>query len=273
MLKLSANISLLYPELPFLDRVDAAVRSGFGAVEVMYPYAFDARELKEALDCSGATLSVLNAPPGDYQGGERGLAALPGREADFRESLETAVHYALTTQCGNIHVLTGNVQAGLDEALLEATIHRNLSHAAALFAQHGLTLLLEPLSRQMLPDYSLTRVEEASRWLQVLKAEGHDNVSLQVDLYHTQMEQGNLAALLRRYLPEISYIQIAGVPGRHEPTIGEINYRYLLDLLREQRFSGWVGCEYVPMHATDAGLAWARDWGLLKRPEKCLANA
>ncbi|WP_237173645.1 hydroxypyruvate isomerase family protein [Paracandidimonas lactea] len=263
MLKLSANISLLYPDLPFLQRVEAAAQSGFGAIEVMYPYEHNADDLAHALRKFGLTLSVLNAPPGDYAAGERGLAAIPGREQDFRDSITRAIDYANVTGCQNVHVLTGNIPAGAPSEAVRQTMLVNLIYAAERFAPHGIALLLEPLSSQVLPDYSLTRVEAASELLQAIRHAGCANVGLQVDLYHTQMEQGNLAALLRRYCDEIDYIQIAGVPGRHEPTVGEINYRYLLDLLASQGFEGWVGCEYTPREDTDTGLAWARSWGLL----------
>lgn len=267
MLNLSANISLLYQELPFLERIGAASRSGFRAVEVMYPYEFSAPAVAQELRSRNMTLSVLNAPPGDYPNGERGLAALPGREREFRDSLAQAVEYAKVTQCTNIHVLTGNLPGDADQDLITRTLRENLLYCAALFTRNGLTLLLEPLSRQMLPSYSLTRVEQASYWLHELINSGYPNVGIQMDLYHTQMEQGNLAALIQQYINEIAYIQIAGVPGRHEPTVGEINYRYLLDLLQSLGFMGWVGCEYIPKDLTENGLVWARDWGLLDSPD------
>jgi len=263
VLKLSANISLLYPELPFLDRIYAAARAGFRAVEVMYPYGYSAHEFARALRSSSLTLSVLNAPPGNYEDGERGLAAIPGREQEFRESLKYALEYASITGCSSIHVLTGNTPDGVDAASVEQTLRNNLNYAAKFFLQHRIALLLEPLSRQILPLYSLSRVEHASCWVRELRAAGFDNVGLQVDLYHTQMEQGNLEALIHRYFDEIKYVQIASVPGRHEPTVGEINYRYLLELLETLRFSGCIGCEYIPQASTNEGLSWAREWGLL----------
>ncbi len=263
MLKLSANVSLLYQEFPFLERVEAAARSGFHAIEVMYPYEFSAHELSRMLRLENMTLTVLNAPPGNYANGERGLAALPGREQEFRDSLNLAIEYAKITRCASIHVLTGNLPAGADKRLVMRTLRENLFYCADLFARNGLTLLLEPLSRKMLPFYSMTRVEDASYWMGELKKGGYTNVGIQMDLYHTQMEQGNLASLIQQYIDEITYVQIAGVPGRHEPTVGEINYRYLLELLQSLDFRGWIGCEYIPRHATDDGLSWARDWGLL----------
>lgn len=264
MLNLSANISLLYPELPFLDRVEAAARSGFKAIEVMYPYDYaSASELAAALRDTGLVLSVLNAPPGDYAQGERGLACLAGNEQQYRHSIEQAVDYALQTNCSNIHVLTGNVPADQTANVTAQTLEESLCYAANYLAGAGLELLLEPLSTEVLPHYSMSTIEQAAQWQHVVVRSGCDNVSLQIDLYHTQMEQGNLWTLLQRYWSIISYVQIAGVPGRHEPTEGEINYEFLLQRLQAARFSGWVGCEYIPIGDTHAGLQWARDLQLL----------
>lgn len=273
MLKLSANISLLYRELEFLDRVGAAAQAGFTAVEVMYPYDHPADDLAKALHSHAVQLSVINAPPGNHSAGERGLACLPGREAAFRATIDQAVQYATITGCQNIHVLTGNLPQGIDRHIWENTLRGNLMHAAERFAQASMVLLLEPLSRQMLPDYSLTTVEQASFWRRELGAAGFSNVALQLDLYHTQMEQGNLAAIIQRHIDEIQYVQIAGVPGRHEPTIGEVNYRFLLGLLEKLNFAGWVGCEYIPRSNTEEGLQWAREWGFLHAPKPMLPEA
>lgn len=272
MFNLSANISLMFQEFPFLERIGAAACSGFRAVEVMYPYEFSAHDMAEKMRSWNVMLSVLNAPPGDYMIGERGLAALPGRVTEFRDSLKQAIEYANTTQCTNIHVLTGNLHDDIDQFEVMSTLRSNLLYCAELFAENGVTLLLEPLSTQILPSYSLTRIEDASYWLRELGNNGFRNVGIQMDLYHTQMEQGNLAQLIKRYFNEITYIQIAGVPGRHEPTVGEINYRYLLNEIRELGFKGWVGCEYIPEHKTDIGLKWAREWGLLTQQNSCISH-
>jgi hydroxypyruvate isomerase len=266
MLKLSANISLLYPERDFLARPEAAAHSGFQAVEVMYPYDYRADALAAALRRHGLELSVLNAPAGDYAAGQRGMACIPGVQDDFRASIEEAIGYAQVTACRNVHVLTGNRPANVDDADCERVLRENLLHAARRFAESGLVLLLEPLSREVLPRYSVTTVEQAAYWHGELRRAGFENVALQVDLYHTQMEEGNLATVLQRHRDAIRYVQLAGVPGRHEPTVGEVNYRYLLELLESWKFDGWVGCEYIPQGDTDQGLQWARDWGFLKSP-------
>ncbi|WP_160350148.1 TIM barrel protein [Bordetella sp. 15P40C-2] len=260
MLKLSANVSLLFSELPFLERFQAASAAGFYAVEAMYPYEFSAQDIAREMRASDLQLSVINLPPGDSARAEKGLAALGGRERDFEQSLEKGLEYASALECQRVHLLTGNLPAGVALHEIRPTLIRNIERALRYFEPHGIVVLLEPLSRQMLPHYSLTRVEQAVALIDDI---GSPDLRLQLDLYHTQMEQGNLAALIERYQAYIDYIQIAGVPGRHEPTVGEINYAYLLKMLEDRQFIGWVGCEYVPQGDTRQGLQWARDWGLL----------
>lgn len=260
MLKLSANISLLFGELPFLSRFQAAAQAGFYAVESMYPYDQRVEDMARELRMHGLTQSVINLPPGQAAAAEKGLAALAGRERDFDQSLELGLEYALGLGCERVHLLTGNLPSGHTLGDVRPTLVRNIERALLHFEPHNIMVLLEPLSRQMLPDYSLSRVEDA---VSLIRDIGSPNLRLQLDLYHTQMEEGNLAALIERYEAYIDYIQIAGVPGRHEPNVGEINYAYLLDLLQQRGFSGWVGCEYIPVANTLDGLAWARDWGLL----------
>jgi len=257
-MKLSANVSLLFAELPFLDRFAAAAQAGFEAVEAMYPYDQRIEDIASRLQAHALTLSVINLPPGD----EKGLAVWPGRQTEFANSLSRGLDYALGLSCRRVHLLTGNLPpgAGLNDCRL--LLLRNLERAVRHFAPHGITVLLEPLSRQALARYSLSRVEDAVSLIDEL---GSPDLRLQLDFYHTQMEQGNLAALIERYYGYIDYVQIAGVPGRHEPDVGEINYAYLLEALRQRGFAGWVGCEYAPRADTLTGLRWAREWGLLNK--------
>ncbi|MGY6270942.1 hydroxypyruvate isomerase family protein [Achromobacter denitrificans] len=260
MLKLSANVSLLFGELRFIERFRAAAEAGFSAVEAMYPYDQRVDDMARELRSSGLELSVMNLPPGNAESAEKGLAALPGRQRDFDRSLELGLEYAQGLGCKRVHLLTGNLPPGATLSDVRSTLTKNIERAVRYFEPHGIIVLLEPLSRQMLPGYSLSRVEDAVSLIEDIGAPG---LRLQLDLYHTQMEQGNLAALIERYGTHIDYIQIAGVPGRHEPTVGEINYEFLLALLQRRNFTGWVGCEYVPRGGTLDGLQWARDWGLL----------
>jgi len=258
VLKLSANVSLLFPELPFLDRFAAAARAGFMAVEAMYPYDHEIEAIAARLREHALALSVINLPPGGAA--DKGLAVLAGRRADYEDSLARGLDYALGLGCGRVHLLTGNLPPATPLRECRALLARNLERALRVFAPHGIKVLLEPLSRQMLPHYSLARVEEA---VSLIDEIGSPDLGLQLDLYHTQMEQGNLAALIDRYYAYIDYIQVAGVPGRHEPDIGEVNYGYVLDLLQQRGFDGWVGCEYVPQGDTLQGLRWARERGWL----------
>lgn len=260
MLKLAANISLMYPGMPLPERCAAAAQAGFSAVEVMYLHGVDVQALAAALQRHGLELTVLNLPPGDHAAGERGLACLPGRESDFEQSLKLGLEHARALGCRRVHLLTGNLDEGCSLAAAWPLLLANVRRAAAFFARHGITVLLEPLSREMLPRYSLTRIEDA---VGLIRAAGAPNLRVQLDLYHTQMEQGHLATRIERHYEDIDYIQIAGVPGRHEPDIGEINYGYLFDLLEARGYGGWIGCEYDPAGDTVAGLEWARRRGLL----------
>lgn len=260
MLKLSANVSLLFGEHPFLARFEAAAQAGFCAVEAMYPYDHGIEEMAQELAAHALELSVINLPAGNAAQAEKGLAVLPARQYDFDQSLDTGLAYAIGLGCQRVHLLTGNLPAGATLTDVRPMLIARLEQAVRHFSPHGITVLLEPLSRQMLPDYSLSRVEDAVALITEIDS---PHLRLQLDLYHTQMEQGNLAALIERYDAHIDYIQIAGVPGRHQPNVGEIHYPFLLALLQQRGFAGWVGCEYIPQGESLQSLQWARDWGLL----------
>lgn len=259
MLKLSANLTLMFAESVFLDRFDAAARAGFKAVEIMYPYEYAAGDIAARLASNGLTQSVINLPPGDYAAGERGLAGLPDREADYQQSLELGLEYALALGCKRVHLLTGNLPSGATLQDVRPQLIDNIGKALQVFAPHGIGVLLEPLSKEIFPRYSLSTVAEA---VSLIEEVGSPQLRVQLDIYHTQMEEGNLCALIDRYYRYIDYIQIAGVPGRHEPDVGEINYAFIFALLEEKGFGGWVGCEYVPKAGTLAGLGWARRFGI-----------
>ncbi len=264
MLKLSANISLMFGDLPLLQRPLAARKSGFRFVEIMYPYETNASDLADALAASRLELTVLNLPPGDQNLGEKGLAAYRHSSDGFRRSLMEGLAYAQTVKCKRVHLLTGNLRKGDDFHSVRSTLVTNIREAADFFGKHGIKVLLEPLSRKMLPDYSLTTVEQA---VDLIDAVGRANVRLQLDLYHTQMEQGNLSQLIHDHFEYIDYVQVAGVPGRHEPDVGEIHYPYIFKLLEDKRFDGPLGCEYVPQGSTTSGLKWAHDRGYLAMDE------
>ncbi|MBZ9539810.1 2-oxo-tetronate isomerase [Modicisalibacter tunisiensis] len=262
MLRFAANLSMLFTERDFLARFAAAAESGFRGVEYLFPYAFEPRELRRALDDHGLTQVLFNLPPGDWAAGERGLASLPGREAEFRDSIDEALRYAEALDCPRLHAMAGVVPAEADAATREAhraTYIANLRHAAAELAKAGRTLLIEPINEHDMPGYFLNRQAQAR---EVLEQVGAANLRVQFDLYHCQMSEGNLTAALEAQFPRIGHVQIAGVPGRHEPDVGEIHYPALFDRLEALGYDGWIGCEYRPAGETRAGLGWGAAYGL-----------
>ncbi|MGD9943718.1 MAG: 2-oxo-tetronate isomerase [Burkholderiaceae bacterium] len=266
MPRFAANLSMLYPELDFLDRFEAAARDGFEAVEFLFPYEWRAAELSARLRGNGLQQVLFNAPPGDWQRGERGLACLPGREADFRAGLARALAYAAELDCPRIHVMAGLIPVGETAARCEASYRANLQWAIEHAAREGRQLLIEPINPRDMPGYFLNRQEHAHA---IVEALGSDALKVQMDLYHCQIVEGDVATRIRRYLPtgRVGHFQIAGVPARHEPDLGELNYRYLFDVIDETAaqcgWQGWVGCEYRPSRGTQPGgtsigLEWLR---------------
>ncbi|MEO7401602.1 MAG: 2-oxo-tetronate isomerase [Polaromonas sp.] len=264
MPQFAANLSMLYPELDFLDRFEAAASDGFKAVEYLFPYAFERRELAARLKAHGLQQVLFNAPPGDWDKGERGLACLPGREAEFRKGIAQALDYAAALGCPRIHVMAGLLPAGSDRAAHYPTYTSSLRWAAQEAGRQGVNILIEPINTRDIPGFFLNRQDHAHQAIADVAA---TNLKVQMDLYHCQIVEGDLAMKLRHYLPggNVGHIQIAGVPDRHEPDLGELNYPYLFSLLDELGYTGWVGCEYRPqagMQAggTSAGLAWLRPY-------------
>ncbi len=269
MPRFAANLSMLYPELPFMARFEAAAADGFHAVEYLFPYAFPAHELAAALKANALQQVLFNAPPGGTDGpscavawerGERGLACLPGREADFSAGIQLALAYAQALRCPRIHVMAGLAPAHADPAQLRATYVSNLRWAADFAAPHGIEILIEPINPRDMPRYYLNRQDDAH---DVVLEVGAPNLKVQMDLYHCQIVEGDLSHQLRQYLPtgRVAHIQIAGVPDRQEPDQGEVNYPYLFALLDELGYTGWVGCEYRPRlgavaGGTSLGLHW-----------------
>lgn len=255
----AANLSMLYNDVDFLDRFAAAARDGFQAVEYLFPYDFAPGQLGERLRTNGLQQVLFNAPPGDWDAGERGIACIPGREAEFAEGMELAIAYAQALACPRIHVMAGLKPAGASEAALRATYIANIRRAARLAAPHGIAILLEPINGRDMPGFFLSRQDQAH----ALVAEiAEPNVQVQMDLYHCQIVEGDLAMKIRQYLPtgRVGHIQIAGVPDRHEPDDGEVSYSYLFRLLDRLGYEGWIGCEYRPARGTSEGLGWLKPW-------------
>ena len=259
MPKFAANLSFLFQDLDFYDRFAAAADCGFGAVEYLFPYEYPPEKLKETLQRLGLTQALFNLPPGDWDAGERGLAALPGREAEFREAVALAGDYAEALGCERLHVMAGIVPEGADRAAYEACYIANLRHAAEAFKVRGIRTLIEPLNHFDMPGYLLNGSKQART---IIEAVGSDNLFLQYDTYHLQIMEGNLACSFERHLDIIGHVQIAGVPGRFEPSVGEINYPYLFALFDRLGYDGWVGCEYRPEGDTRAGFGWAAEFGI-----------
>ena len=255
MPKFAANLTMMFNEVPFLERFAAARNAGFAGVEMLFPYEFEASELAARLNDNGLTQALFNLPPGSWEAGERGLAALPGREDEFRAGVDLAVAYADAMECKTLHVMAGVVPAGVPWEQMFETFVDNLAYAADVFAKTGLTAVLEPLNSRDAPGYFLPHAADAAR---VIKAVDRANVGLQFDFYHVQIMDGDLARNFKAHRDITRHIQVSGVPERHEPDIGEINYPYLFDLIDDSGYDGWVGCEYRPRADTTEGLGWLR---------------
>lgn len=254
MPKFAANLSFLFTETPFPARFEKAARAGFRGVEYLFPYDYPAGEIAEWLRAADLQQVLFNLPPGDWAAGERGLACLPHRRGEFAESVELALDYAMQLDCPRVHCMAGLRPAACDEAELTATYVANLQFAADRFATIGATVLIEPInSRIDMPGYWL---DDVGKGFCLLDRVDRGNVKLQLDLYHAQIIQGDLARTIEVNLPRIGHVQIADNPGRHEPGSGEINYPFLFELLDRLGYAGWVGCEYKPRATTEGGLGW-----------------
>ena len=268
MPRFAANLSMLYPELDFLDRFEAAARDGFRAVEYLFPYAWPAAELAARLQANGLQQVLFNAPPGNWDGGERGLACLPGREQEFRDGFAKALSYAHALACPRVHVMAGLLPEGKERADLRGTYVANLRWAANEAAREGLDVLIEPINTRDIPGFFLNRQDHAH---ELIGEVGLANAKVQMDLYHCQVVEGDVAMKIRKYLPtgRVGHFQLAGVPERFEPDIGEMNYEYLFQVIdqvsQQCGWSGWIGCEYKPSRGatrggTSEGLGWFQRW-------------
>ncbi|CAN7272345.1 hydroxypyruvate isomerase [Acidovorax sp. LjRoot194] len=253
MPRFAANLSMLFTEVPFLDRFERAARAGFGAVEFLFPYAHTPEELRAQIDAHHLQIVLHNLPAGDWDAGERGIACHPDRIAEFRAGVARAITYAKALGVPQLNCLAGKAPAGVDAAVLHRTLVENLRFAATELKAAGLRLLVEPINPFDIPGFYLTRTDQA---VAILDEVGADNALVQYDIYHAQRTEGELAATLQKHLPRIGHVQVADNPGRHEPGTGEINYRYLFAHLDRIGYEGWVGCEYRPARTTDIGLGW-----------------
>ncbi len=255
MLRLSANLSFLFTELPFRKRFAAAADAGFEGVEFLFPYDMDANELADLARGNGLEIVLFNVSPGDWDGGYRGLAGVAGAEADFRARFGQALEYARSLGCRRLHVMAGLTQHGANEETLIA----NLMWAAPLAAEQSVTLLVEPINGKDMPGYLVRTTEQAIGLLSTVAAA---NVLLQLDLYHRHIEEGDVAEALAMPVARIGHIQIAGPPDRGEPIPSELDVPGLFKRIDEMGYRGWVGCEYRPRGTTLEGLNWRSAAGL-----------
>lgn len=260
MPRFAANLSMMFQEHEFLDRFAAAAAAGFKGVEFLFPYDFPADEVADAARSAGVEVALFNLPPGDWEKGERGFAALPGRQADFEAALDKAIAYAEVIKNKRLHCMAGIPPASADRAECRAVYVENLKVAAARTATIGVDALIEPINTRDIPGYFINRQQEGH---DVRRDVGADNLKVQMDFYHIQIVEGDLAMRARELIDGVGHIQIAGVPERHEPDVGEINYPYVFRVLDEIGYGGWVGCEYRPAGDTLSGLKrWGEPYGL-----------
>ena len=253
MPKFAANLTMLFTEHSFLDRFEQAAHAGFKAVEFLFPYAFDAAQIRQRLDANNLTLVLHNLPAGDWDAGERGIACHPDRVQEFRDGVARGMQYATALGVDQLNCLAGKAPGGVAGELLHRTLVANLRYAAAELAKAKLRLLIEPINTFDIPGFYVNRTTQA---LAILDEVGADNAFVQYDIYHAQRMEGELAATLQKYLARMGHIQLADNPGRNEPGTGEINYRYLFNHLDRIGYTGWIGCEYKPATQTLAGLGW-----------------
>ena len=249
MPRFAANVTTMFREVPFLDRFAAAAKAGFTAVEMQFPYEHEAHEVARRARAAGVEIVLFNLAPGDWSKGDRGLAAIPGREEEFRASVEQGIRYAAAMGAPKAHIMAGVASQGASRD----TYVKNLAWAAGQFAPLGLTAVIEAINRHDMPGYLVNLQADTAG---VVEEIGAPNLRMQMDCYHMGMMQEDVAARLRQYRALCGHVQIAGVPGRHEPDTGDMDYRPIFAALDEIGYPGWVGCEYNPVGETVAGLKW-----------------
>ena len=261
MPKFAANLSMMYQEHEFLDRFGAAAKDGFKGVEFLFPYDFAAADIKARLTEHALTQVLFNCPPGDWSKGERGLGSLPGREDEFKRSFEKALSYVDVLGNKRLHVMAGLMQPGKSRDEHRATYVKNLAWAAGQVGTRDLMLVIEPINTRDIPGFYLNRQDEAHAICgEVNQVAGDTKLKVQMDFYHCQIVEGDLAMKFKQYFKGVGHIQIAGVPERQEPDLGEINHPYLFKLIDEMGYDGWVAGEYRPKGKTSDGLAWLKPY-------------
>ncbi len=263
MPKFAANLTMLFTEVPFMERFALASQAGFTHVEYLFPYPFKAEELKAELDKNGLQQVLFNLPAGDWAAGERGIAALPGRSDEFRAGVPRAIECAKVLGVNRLNCLVGKRIAGHSDEDHWQTLVANVRFAATELAAHGIELVIEPINHYDIPGFFINRTDHA---IQLIDDVGLSNVRVQYDIYHAQREEGELTATFRKYIDRIGHIQIADNPGRHEPGTGEINFPFLFRQLDDSGYKGWIGLEYIPSQETSASFGWMKQGGAASLP-------
>ncbi len=259
MTKLAANLTMMFNEVDFLDRFEAAAGAGFDGVEYLFPYPYPKEQLAECLKKHSLVQALHNLPAGDWAKGERGIACLPDRVGEFQDSVGKAIDYATALGCKQVNCLAGIAPAGVEPEKVRATFVSNLRFAADKLGAAGIKVLTEPINTFDVPGFFLSRTRQA---LDILRDAGSKNLYLLYDIYHMQRMEGELANTIQKNLPQIAHFQLADNPGRNEPGTGEINYRFLFGFLDAIGYDGWIGCEYKPKGTTVDGLGWRATHGV-----------
>lgn len=259
MPRLCANLSMMFNEAPFLDRFAQAARAGFQGVEFLFPYDHPAAEIRKRLDDNGLRQVLFNGPPGDWGAGERGIACLPGRSPEFRDGVKRALDYAEALGCKLVHIMAGLAPAGTSWITLGAIYAANLAWAVEEAHPRGVKLVIEPINHRDMPGYLLHRQEQGAA---IVEAIGRERLGLQFDIYHCQIEQGDVTRRMEELMPVIAHMQLADVPKRNEPGTGEINWEFVFRRVDELGFQGSIGCEYRPAGNTLEGLSWRQRFGV-----------
>ena len=255
MPRFAANLTMMFNEVPFLDRFEAAAKAGFTAVEFLFPYAFPAEEIGKRLRANGLTQALFNLPPGNWDAGEKGFAALPERFADLKQSLHTALPYVQATGVKRVHLMAG-IASRTDAKAVEAFC-KSVAWSCEFFAPHGLDVVIEPINPRNVPGYFLNDFVFAHELINELKIA---NLKLQFDIYHCQIIHGDVTMRLREMMPMTGHVQIASIPSRHEPDGEELNYPFIFAELDRLGYGGFVGCEYNPRGKTTDGLGWFKQY-------------
>jgi hydroxypyruvate isomerase len=257
MPKLAANLTMLFGEVPFQERFKAAADAGFQAVEYLFPYDYDRTVLRRQLGDHGLIQVLHNLPGGNWAAGERGIACLPDRVEEFKTGVDKAIAYATTLECDRVNCLAGIPPPSVPASAATETFTRNVEYAASRLKEAGIKLMIEPINTRDIPGFFLNHTRQA---LDIIDATGSDNAFVQFDIYHMQIMEGDVASTIEKHLASIGHMQLADVPGRHEPGTGEIDYTALFDLIDRVGYAGWIGCEYVPLAGTVKGLRWAKPY-------------